>query len=180
MDIVLLTAKARCGKDTAAKVFVDAGYTQFSFADPIRKFIMDVCGFKDLEELDLKKMIPQEVLDGKTPRYAMQTLGTEWGRESINEKIWTSAVREKITRSGAEKIVVSDCRFDNEYEDMLEFFPSSKLRLIEIIRPKHADSLTTDAANHKSESGLSSKFQREIVMNDGTLEEFLEKIANII
>ena len=28
------------------------------------------------------KEVPCELLGGKTPRYAMQTLGTEWGRDT--------------------------------------------------------------------------------------------------
>jgi len=182
IDIVLLTAKARSGKDTAARVFVEHGYTQLSFAEPIREFIIKLCGFANLEELDLKKNEPQEILGGQTPRYAMQTLGTEWGRETINTKLWTSVVRDKIVKNNLKKIVISDCRFDNEVEDILEFFPASvaNVQLIEIIRPENTDALTADAAQHKSESGLSGSFFRnKIIKNDGTLEQFIEKIEDL-
>ena len=42
------------------------------------------------EEIDGRwKEHPCSLLLNKTPRYAMQTLGTEWGRELIGENIWT-------------------------------------------------------------------------------------------
>lgn len=182
IEIVLLTAKARSGKDTAASVFVEHGYTQLSFAEPIREFIIKICGFKDLEELDLKKNTPQEILGGQTPRYAMQTLGTEWGRDTINTKLWTSVVRDKIIKNELKKVVISDCRFDNEVDDIFEFFPAeiATVSLIEIIRPENADSLKADAAQHKSESGISPEyFRNRVITNDGTLEEFIEKIEDL-
>ena len=42
------------------------------------------------------KEIPCQLLCDKTPRYAMQTLGTEWGRNIIGENIWVNLWSNKV------------------------------------------------------------------------------------
>ena len=68
-------------------------------------------------EGDLKET-PTELLAGQTPRFAMQTLGTEWGRELMGPDIWANAWAHAATLILNEggKVVVDDCRFPNELE----------------------------------------------------------------
>ena len=63
------------------------------------------------------KETPCDLLCGKTPRQAMQLLGTEWGRDLISPDFWVSAWSAAVDRAltgGAIGIVADDCRFLNE------------------------------------------------------------------
>ena len=182
MKIVMLNGLARSGKDTAGSIFTaSGGYERQSFAEPIREFIMQLCGFQDLQELDEKKMIPMDILDGKTPRFAMQTLGTEWGRDKINSRLWTMFVSEKIKQAPiGMNTVITDLRFDSEYHDMVHFFPNETIQVYEIIRPDNSIGLTGDAASHRSEAGLHVDIPRIKIYNDGTFEEFCRKVYEFV
>ena len=182
MEIWMLNGKARCGKDTAAKILTEEfEFCSISFAAPIRSFIMEICQIQNLEELDKVKNSQIQILGNKTPRYAMQTLGTEWGRDLINNQLWTMRVANQIKKMNLmypkmNRWVISDLRFDNEYYDIKEFFPDANIRVFEIIRPDNSDALTGSAAAHKSESGLSSEIFRETIVNDLTIEAYESKI----
>ncbi len=65
------------------------------------------------------KEVPLDLLCGRTARHAMQSLGTEWGRECIHPELWLRAWKhaaEQATSAGGcpSLIIVDDLRFDNE------------------------------------------------------------------
>lgn len=107
MNIIGLLGKAGSGKDTAADVLVAAhGFVKVSMADPLKRICKDVFAFTD-EQLwgpseernkpDERYQRPYRVrtdvdehetrYEGLTPRYALQKLGTEWGRDCYSN-IW--------------------------------------------------------------------------------------------
>lgn len=105
------------GKSTAAQVLFDAGWKRVKFADPLKNMLR-VIGLDDRHiEGDLKEL-PCDLLGGKTPRWAMQSLGTEWGRKCIFPDFWMSLARREIESVLAQgfNVVVDDVRFDNEAE----------------------------------------------------------------
>lgn len=114
--IIALTGYAGSGKSTAAKHLVERhGFTLVKFAGPLKQ-MMRCLGLGDREiEGDLKEQ-PHLVLNYKTPRYAMQTLGTEWGRDLIGENLWVDVAMASaaavIDQGG--RVVIDDCRFLNE------------------------------------------------------------------
>ena len=80
--------KAGSGKSTAAQVLIDGGFKRVKFADPLKNMLRAI-GLTDQHiEGDLKE-VPCDMLLGQTPRHAMQTLGTEWGRGCIGGEFWT-------------------------------------------------------------------------------------------
>ena len=114
--IIGLTGYAGSGKSTAAQILVERhGFTLVKFAGPLKK-MMRCLGLGDREiEGDLKET-PHPVLNNKTPRYAMQTLGTEWGRDQIGPALWVNVAMEaacKVLDQGG-RVVIDDCRFPNE------------------------------------------------------------------
>ena len=116
--VIALTGPAGSGKSTAARHLVNAhGYALVKFAGPL-KSMMRMVGLSDREiEGDLKEE-PSAVLCGRTPRYAMQTLGTEWGRDIIGPDFWANVwfeVAAEVLDQGG-RVVCDDCRFDNEAE----------------------------------------------------------------
>lgn len=115
--IVAFTGLAGSGKSTAAAHLVNHhGYQRVRFAGPL-KAMMAALGLTP-EQIDGSlKETPCELLGGKTPRHAMQTLGTEWGRDLIAPDLWIRAWNAALAKVPAGvPVVVDDCRFPNETE----------------------------------------------------------------
>lgn len=116
---------AGAGKSTAADRLVRRWrFSRVRFAGPL-KAMMRALGLSEAQvDGDLKES-PCELLCGRTPRQAMQWLGTEWGREKIDQNFWISAwraavdavtplCREPDLDSPVRLIVADDVRFPNE------------------------------------------------------------------
>lgn len=113
--LIAFTGLAGSGKSTAAMHLVERhGFARIRFAGPL-KDMMRALGLNEREiEGDLKEK-PCELLGGKTPRYAMQTIGTEWGRDLIASDLWIRAFNAALAKVPAgTNVVVDDCRFPNE------------------------------------------------------------------
>ena len=104
------------GKTFAADYLVDGlGYTRSKFAGPLKDMLRAMGLNEDQIEGDLKHT-PSELLCGRTPRWAMQTLGSEWGRDYIGEDVWGNLWEQRVTTllAAGMPVVVDDCRFENE------------------------------------------------------------------
>lgn len=114
--VVAFSAPAGGGKSTAAAYLAAKhGYTLVKFAAPL-KSMMRMLGLTDEHIEGILKEVPCPLLCGKTPRYAMQTLGTEWGRDIIGAGLWSNAWRElasDVLDQGG-RVVCDDMRFANE------------------------------------------------------------------
>ena len=115
--VVAFTGLAGSGKSTAADYLVTQGYRRVKFAGPL-KSMMRALGLSEAHiEGDLKEL-PTPLLAGRTPRYAMQTIGTDWGRDLIGPTLWTglwhATVSDVLDHGG--RVVCDDCRFANEAE----------------------------------------------------------------
>jgi len=152
--IIGLAGQARVGKDTFADHIVKHfRFTRIGLADPMKRFCKEVFnfsdeqlygGYRDAPDLrfirrmrregceDTEVMVPEYL----TPRYALQTLGTEWGRDCY-QNVWIeygvriaqelikgySTYNEKDGLKFTDKdvgeiggAVFSDLRFKNEFE----------------------------------------------------------------
>lgn len=115
--IVAFTGLAGAGKSTAASYLVEQrGFVRVRMAGPL-KAMLKTMGLTDREvDGDLKEA-PCALLGGKTPRWAMQTLGSEWGRDLIDSGLWIRAWRAAVDRLPAgTSVVVDDCRFPIEVD----------------------------------------------------------------
>lgn len=114
--LIALCGLAGSGKTTCAEYLErEWGYHHLKFAGPIKEMLRPL----GLDESHLEgplKEEPTELLAGNSPRHAMQTLGTEWGRELMGQNFWAdmwSISAKKVIEQGG-KVVVDDCRFPNE------------------------------------------------------------------
>lgn len=172
--IIGMHGKARTGKDSSAIILRAQGWMHISFAQPIREFMCKLLSV-DLQELERIKEIPHPLLKGKTPRYAMQTLGTEWGREMISMSLWTDVCLTKAAawaKSG-HNVVISDVRFTNEAEGIRAM--GGKIWKME--RP---NAPKPDNEGHVSEKDLPADLIDLVVDNSGTLGDLEAKIKALI
>jgi len=118
--LIAMTGGKGSGKDTFAQVLVqEFDFVHTRFADPLKNMLRTLFREAGLDPEDYIegpfKEVPLDILGGKTPRYAMQTLGTEW-RDCIDRKLWSrlwQARVELILKEG-KPVVVTDCRFIHE------------------------------------------------------------------
>lgn len=116
--LIGLSGRAGSGKTYASNHLVSRyGYTRVKFADPLKDMLRAVGLTEEHIEGKLKEE-PCDLLCGKTPRFAMQTLGTEWGRNLIGDGLWGSlwSARVESLLSQEALVVTDDVRFSNEAE----------------------------------------------------------------
>jgi hypothetical protein len=125
--ILGIAGLAGSGKDTVANM-LRRHFTvaHLSFADPLKQFCGELFGWDHatLYGSSEKRNAPDPRYvraDGEllTPRYALQTLGTEWGRNCY-PNIWVDyGVRraaQHLEKDPRCLVVFTDCRFTNEAE----------------------------------------------------------------
>lgn len=170
LKLVALVGHAGSGKDTAARF---TGGWPISFAEPLKRFCKEVFGWSDAtvfgpshlrNEPDPRYQRPNG--EPLTPRYALQTLGTEWGRQ-CDPDVWIKlALRRAAVLPG--RVVITDCRFCNEARAV----KAAGGEVWKIVRPGTAG-LTGTAALHPSEVEIDSPEMDALVdvlvSNDGSL-----------
>lgn len=185
MNLIAFTGPIGCGKTEAAKAIekdgpryaltvnppINVRWHRFSFADPIRQMLM-VIGLTAEDFTQERKNLPHPLLYGGTPRHAMQTLGTEWGRREIGKNLWADAVSRRIEAAFADyqKVVFDDCRFDNEAV-MIRNLGGI---VVEIVRPG------VGRSEHESERGVSTHLVDRFIRNDGDMAALRAKVLALI
>lgn len=170
--IVALTGAAGSGKSTVADYLVEHyGYQRVKFADPLKNMLRAI-GLGDESIEGGLKNSPLEWLNNRTPRYLMQTLGTEWGRQMICRDIWVSIWRNKVecwlNDEPRTRIVADDCRFANEAEAVTQLGG----RILTVHRPGGA--LLMD---HASEAGIKG-YDLPVVVNDGDIYQLRQRVLH--
>lgn len=106
-----IAGPARCGKDTVADLLLarHPDWRKASFADPIKEMLKAGLGLSDAQLWgdDKDRVDPRYSV---SPRYMLQTLGTEWGRELVHRDLWVLAMEQRIGNG----LIIPDVRFPNE------------------------------------------------------------------
>lgn len=147
MILIGLTGYKGSGKSVVGDHLVrEYGFTRVRFAGPL-KAMLRTLGLSEAQiDGDLKE-VPCDLLCGRTPRHAMQTLGTEW-RNMVGRELWLNATMlaiEQLRAQGVERFVVDDVRFDFEAIRLRE----NGARLWRVRRP--AIEVPVDENTHASE-----------------------------
>ncbi|KKN60312.1 hypothetical protein LCGC14_0533620 [marine sediment metagenome] len=223
--LIGVSGSAGVGKDTVANHFVDKfGLLKISFADPLKRICRDVFDFSDkalwgpseerskpdsrykrLGDDDLAREIDKEIFPNidygpkfLTPRYALQKIGTEFGRNCY-PNIWVEyALRLARTalanpaqydynykyglvpadrkKNPIQGVVFADCRFKNE----LDLIKENGGILIRIKR--HEAGLSGEAGMHPSEKeqrGIPDSAFDYIIENYGTLKDLESSVLDL-
>jgi hypothetical protein len=153
--IGLYSPSAGSGKSTLAHALTGHGYVVERFASPLKAMLAALLSHMGVSEFKIDTMvdgedkeIPSPYLAGLSPRHALRTLGTEWGRGHISENFWRDAAMTRAEMQAAQgrKVVFDDMRFPNEAEAIRQ----RGGLLIKIVRP----GLAPQRGQHASEGGL--------------------------
>lgn len=169
--LIALTGFAGSGKSTCAQILEDNyKFVRLKFATPL-KDMLRALGLDEDEIEGEAKHHPSPLLCGRTPRYAMQTLGTEWGRKCIGEAFWAEAFRRQCQELLDEgfNVVCDDLRFLNEAGVVLAL----NGKIIRVIRMDGASGC--DSA-HPSETEQLQIPIEHYIKNDCTIEVLHEKV----
>lgn len=179
--VYAFAGKRGSGKSTASQALIDMGFVDLKFADPLKNMLRAfyaTCGVDEETterkiEGDLKE-VPCEWLQGKTPRYAMQTLGTEW-REMIATNLWSDIFVKRV-KSGqfGDKIVCSDFRFPGHEEAALEELDAYTYR---IVRPGQEED---EASQHPSEALVDKLRVRGVFRNNTTIADLQDFVRDLV
>lgn len=182
MMLLGITGTAGSGKTTLASLLVGCGWKRTRFAAPIKEMLSALLRCQGAsyhlvtEMLDGKlKETPTKLLAGVSPRYAMQTLGTEW-RDLIDQKLWVEIWRNHIEQKyrplSMHKILVDDLRFPHEAAAIREMGG----KIVRIIRPLTAQ--TAVVSGHASETELETISADITILNDSTPDAMLTALGS--
>lgn len=161
---------------------------EFTFRD--ERYHMD---FKLMSELtgrlimELKKVAKPTLLTrlGFSKKYKFssrqiqQVWGTEVVRKVMGDKFWSEDLEKRMVRfhemcslrNQYGFVLISDLRFDSEAEWLSRFAHQT----IEVKRDN-----VDKVSSHVSENGISTKYERDIIHNNGTLADLENKLRAII
>jgi hypothetical protein len=170
------------GKSTFAQILDEYhGFHRVSFATPIKELSASFLASAGYDINDAWDMVTDPARKDAlvslgtimvTPRRIMQTLGTEWGRQSIYENLWVELACQTIDNlieDGVHHIVVDDLRFPNEWNALSSRYDTT---FICVKRPGK-----TLAYSHISEGGLSEELAHLVLDNNTTIGALVEDAA---
>ena len=178
MQIIGLTGKKGSGKDTFASFLLrksDCG-TIIGFADPLKEGLAVILdeSTSNFEDRILKEQAPEGFPEECTRRLMMQTLGVEWGRNTVCKDFWELLLKrqlEKYRKLDLNLVIIKDVRFDSEADFIRE--------LGGIVFHVHRLNNPYDNGDkHESENGITAKLGDEVIAA-GTLVELEDKAEYI-
>jgi lambda repressor-like predicted transcriptional regulator len=175
MKVVGFGCTAQVGKDTASTHLEEqypGKFKRVAFADELKKAAMSIFDLSHEQCFGSQEI--KETVDpryGKSPRQLLQELGVKM--REIFPDIWVAKVfLETIPRlqeQGYEGFAVSDVRFPNEADWIRKYGGI-------VVRVTRAGSGTTVGADHASETSLKDYVCDVEISNNGTFEEYFEKL----
>lgn len=124
--IIGIAGLAGSGKDTIASYLLNRGYEKMSFAGTLKDCVSVVFGWdrEALEGASKESREWREQIDSwwanrldiphLTPRWILQNWGTEVCRKHFHDDIWIASLENNM-RKMKSNIVITDCRFPNEF-----------------------------------------------------------------
>lgn len=177
--LVGLTGKKQSGKSTVSeRLVLKWGFIELPLASPLKKMVHSL--LNDLgvsanrraryEFVDKEALIPEI---GVSYRWLCQSLGTEWGRNLVNQDIWKKCLIHSInffntySEQKEKNFVIPDIRFDDEAELIRNLGGV-------IIQINRTDASAQDT--HPSETGITLKPDDIRIFNNGTIKALHEEI----
>lgn len=116
--VIALCGEKGSGKDTAAAPLLAKGFANVKMADGLKIMLRAFLAYRGARPEYIDRMIDGDLkeahtplLNGRTPRHAMQTLG-DWGRDDMQRDFWLDATMDRLKQVG--DAVITDVRYPNE------------------------------------------------------------------
>lgn len=152
-QLIGLCGRKGSGKTTIAKSLKN--WARASFAQPLRSMVAAM-GVDDKYLYDPNfKEVPIPRI-GFTGRFLLQTLGTEWGRQTVDENFWVRIMEMKLDKLDG-PVVIDDVRFDNEARMIRE----RGGKIYQVVTP----GVPAAEDGHASERGVSPELVDHVVEN---------------
>lgn len=173
--LIGLSGKAGSGKTTVTNYLTTMGFSTRKFAGPLKSMLSDLLVTQGVApedttryiEGDLKE-VPTDLLGGKSPRHAMQTLGTEWGRGQLHEDFWVHAALRNLDPGD---LIFDDVRFPNEALAI-----RNKGGIVVKISREDAPQI----GRHLSEDALMDFTFNFVIYNDADLETLYRRVDDFL
>ena len=184
--LIGLCGPAGVGKSSVAAVWPQS--ITHAFADPIKDMVRVLLS----EYLGLDHDLP-DTQEGKatvvmelsrnapiTVRYLLQTLGTEWGRQQVHDRIWIDIGIASALRLGRDNgyryVVFDDVRFDNEAQAIRDAGGS-----IVHVRRMGISNDRPGVSEHASEAGVKRKpGDWELCLPHDSREHLTYKVSQLV
>ena len=179
MIIILLRGFSNSGKDYVGNILMSKyGYKQYSFAGSLKQIVSDIYTIP----LDLlysqegKLMICNNDIHKRTNR---QLLIDEALRLKENDyDIFAKHCCNSIFIENHKKIVITDWRFENEFDILKQYFPTANIIPIHIVRTDQIKSPIDDISEYHL---IDRKGDYTIINNmDETLYQYVDDLMNEI
>lgn len=172
--LIGFTGPKRAGKTLATELLMQLhGVAGIGFAQPMRVFVAELLGLSldELEELK-EKQVPG-LPEGITIRKMLQTLGTEWGRNTIDPDFWVKVAMRNVDMAldAGYAVAITDVRFPNEAMAIRERGGV----IIEITREG-----TAYSDGHVSDQRLPAEMIDYTVANDGDPGDLYKAVAEVL
>lgn len=179
--LLAFSGYARAGKDTAVQVLRTEGYQRVAFADLMRTFLEKLnpivaSSGRPSNPVRIMDVIERygwdgykESIFGTEIRELMQRLGTECGRQLLDDNIWIDSALNKLDPENY--YAVADCRFVNEADAIRK----RGGKVIRINRPG-----VGPANQHPSEISLDDYDFDAVINNDDDHDELRKRLLRVI
>ena len=165
--LILISGKARHGKDTLALGAAEYGFSNYSFAKKLKETAREYLSPEDAsKQWDDIKHRPDV-------RKLLQNVGAT-GR-AYDRDIWIRRCEESIFSDGSDLVTISDCRFPNEIERMKRTMGECGYSVfaVRVDRPGFDNGLSEEAKRDVSETALDDyDFDLRLTNDAPTAETF--------
>jgi len=171
--LIGMCGAAGSGKDTIADIL---GFDRVAFADPLYEMVAIVTGLTPAEMRDRETKEREIGWLGQSPRQLLQTLGTEWGRDTISQTIWVDTAMRRVRDllDAGRSVVVTDVRFANEAAAI----KAAGGVIWQVVRGQ--GSIKGLAARHASEAGVDPLLIDRVLGNWSTIERLRQTVESAI
>jgi len=186
--IIILSGQGRSGKDTAARILQDTldNCQCIAYADYLKEIVQKCFGLKRdqlygddkevaIEGLPIRTKSGHVTTHCWTPRKLLQFLGTDVFR-TINPAVWVNVVKEDVAEALYSHYIITDGRFPNEIEWVLE---SGGIH----IRIEREEKDYVSGTDHGSETSLPEfieGYSSFIIHNNQDLNYLKQQLLNIV
>lgn len=171
MKIIIISGKARAGKDTTAtmlkEIYSDKKVINLQYSSYIKEYAKKISNWDGSEETK--------------PRELLQQLGTDIIRKKIDDEFFIKKIIDdiKVYSFFFDVITISDARFKKEIDNIRNVFDN--VIAVHIVRPNFDNGLTDEQRKHPSEVDLDDydKYDYDLI-NDGTLDDLKIKVERLV